>query len=209
MRSLISKAATVAIIVMASNVAAGQKHSGPIPALLAPLPQPAPPMPNGLNHTSVVDRIWSFDANGDKRIARDELPERMEGKVSLGDKNQDGFLTRDEVIALVNPRSPARRILRSSTRGAASLADVIADLKLPPALHDRAVEIVKEHTVLRPINDPASDEVNARMRELLDDEDYENFVAAAARLRNTSRVVVGGIVGGVVSAPAPPPRQQD
>lgn len=209
MRRLISKGATVAIIVMASGVAAGQKHSGPIPALLAPLPQLAPPMSPAPNHTSVVDRIWSFDANGDKRIARDELPERMQGKVSLGDKNQDGVLTRDEVIALVDPRSPVRRIQRFSARSAASLPEIIADLKLPRVLHQQAMEIVKEHTVPHTISDPASDELYAAMRTLLDDEDYENFVAAAARLRNTSRVFAGGIVRTVLRTPASPPRQEN
>ena len=206
MRTLISKGATVAIIVMASGVAAGQKHSGPIPALLMPLPTPAPPLPNALNHTDVVARIWSFDANGDKRIARDELPERMQGKVSLGDKNQDGVLTRDEVIGLVDPRPQARRIQRFTARGVGSFAEIIADLKLPPVTHDRAMDIVKGQTVSRNLDGPAIDEVYARMRELLDDEDYENFVAAAARLRNTSRVLVGGIAGGVVRIPASSPR---
>lgn len=194
MRSLISKSATVAIIVMASGVAAGQKQSGPIRAL---------------THSALFDRIWSFDANHDDRIARDELPERMEGKVYLGDKNQDGFLDRDEVIALVATPSPVRRVQRFSARGAASLHEVIADLKLPRALHLRAMHIVGEHTVPRATNDPVSDELYAAMRTLLDDEDYENFVAAATRLRHTPRVSVGGFVGGVVSAPAPPPRQQN
>jgi hypothetical protein len=183
MRSLISKGATVAIIVMVSGVAAGQKQSGPIPAL---------------NHTAVVNRIWSFDANGDGRIARDELPERMEGLVSRGDKNQDGVLAWDEVSALVDRASPARRIQRFTARGVASLAEIILDLKLRPVMHDRAMDIVKVQTVLRNLDGPASDELYAKMRELLDDEDYENFVAAAARLRNTSRVFAGGIVGGVV-----------
>lgn len=207
MRSLISKGATVAIIVMASGTAAGQKQSGVMPAILiTPLPNQAPAMPIAFNHTSVVIRIFSFDANGDDRIARDELPERMEGLVSRGDQNQDGFLTRDEVIALVDRGSPVRRIQRFTARGTASLAEVIADLKLPLATHDRAMEIVKEHSVSRNTSDPASDELHSAMRQLLDDEDYENFVAAAARLRNTRRVFVGGIVGGVVRTPASRPR---
>jgi hypothetical protein len=184
MRSLISKGATVAIIVMASGVAAGQRVA--------------------FNRPSIVDRIFSFDANRDDRIARDELPERMEGLVSRGDKNEDGFLTRDEVIALVDTQSPARRTQQFSRRGVASLADIITDLKLPPMTHDRAMAIVsavlghvKEHAASRSINVPASDELYAAMRTLLDDEDYENFVAAATRLRNTPRFA-GGIAGGVV-----------
>jgi hypothetical protein len=68
------------------------------------------------------------------------------------------------------------------------------------------MEIVSGHTVSSNINGPDSTRLYVAMRELLDDEDYENFVAAAARLRNTSRVVVGGTVGGVISTPASPPR---
>jgi hypothetical protein len=40
------------------------------------------------------------------------------------------------------------------------------------------------------------------MQELLDDEDYKNFVAAAGRLRDTSRLFGGGIAGGVGPTPA-------
>jgi hypothetical protein len=207
MRSLIWKGATVAIIVMSSGTAAGQKQSGVMRAILiTPLPNQARAMPIAFNHTSVVDRIFSFDANGDHRIARDELPERMEGLVSRGDHNQDGFLSRAEVIALVDRRPSARQVERFTARGAPSLAEIIADLKLPPATHDRAMEIVTEHTGSRNINDRVKDDLYAAMRELLDNEDYENFVAAATRLRNTPRVFVGGIVGGGVGTPASPPR---
>jgi hypothetical protein len=41
------------------------------------------------------------------------------------------------------------------------------------------------------------------MKSLLDDEEYGNFAAAAARLSKTAQVRMG-IVGGVV-APLPPP----
>ena len=198
MRSLISKAATVAIIAMASGVAAGQRQIGPMPAvLITPLP-PQASMPIVLNQTSVVDRIFSFDANADDRIARDELPERMEGKVSLGDKDHDGFLTRDEVFALVGTPSRTRRIQRFNTRGVTSLTEIVADLKLPPATLDRAMDIVGEQPDPRNLSGPASDGLFARMRKLLDDEDYENFVAAAVRIRNTSRVFAGGVVGGII-----------
>src|ERR671924_922586 len=154
MRSLISKGATVAIIVMASGAAAGQPQVGAVRAILiAPSPEQAAPIRTDFNRTSVVVRILSFDANGDDRIARDELPERMEGVLSRGDTNQDGFLTREEVVLLVEKPSPARRVQRFSARGAASLADVIADLKLPPVTHDRAMEIVKQHSASRTIGD--------------------------------------------------------
>jgi hypothetical protein len=207
MRSLISKAATVAIIVMASGASAGQRQSGPIHAILrTPLPEQVTVMPTALNHTAMVARILSFDANGDDRIARDELPERMEGLVSRGDQNQDGLLTMDEVVALMHTRPPARGTQRFVPRGAASFAEIIVDLKLPPVTHDRAMEIVKEHTVSRNIIDPAEFKLYTAMRELLGDEDYENFVAATDRLRTTPVVLVGGTVGAVVRTPASRPR---
>jgi hypothetical protein len=203
MRSLIWKGATVAIIVTASGTAAGQPQSGAIQAILrTPLTSQAP---TGPNHTTVVARILSFDANGDLRIARDELPERMQGLVSRGDSNQDGFLARAEVIALVSQAVARDRThlptIREgfAVRRPANLAEIIGDLKLPPEIHDRALEILKEHGASRTVGDLASDErFAAAMRQLLDEEDYENFAAAAARRRNTRGGFVGGIVGGVV-----------
>jgi hypothetical protein len=56
----------------------------------------------------------------------------------------------------------------------------------------------------RNVHDPASVDLQAEMKELLDDEDYLNFVAAVARLRSTSSII-GGIVGGVAGNPASPP----
>src|SRR5687767_15971316 len=122
---------------MASGVAAGQKPSRPIAAVeITPLPSSQAFLtPTALDHTAVADRLLSFDGNGDRRIARDELPERMQDLVSRGDKNRDGFLTRAEVITLVGTSSPARRVQRLTARGAASLAEIVADLKLVPVTH--------------------------------------------------------------------------
>jgi hypothetical protein len=204
MRSLVWTGA-VAIIVVASGAVAGQNRSRPVPAgvitaVISSSPDQAPgrtrPSP-----AAIVNRVLSFDTNGDDRIARDELPERMEGLVSRGDTNRDGFLTSDEVVALVDTRPTSPRRTNVIVRRPGSIADVIADLKLPPPTHNRALAIVKGP---RNVHDPASVDLQAEMRELLDDEDYENFVAAVARLRST-RGSVGGIVGGVAGNPASPP----
>ena len=133
----------------------------------------------------------------------------MEGLVSRGDKNQDGFLDREEVRALVDIRPPARQMQRFNARVATTLAEIIADLKLPPPVHARAVDLVGEQSVSLNLHSQISDELFAKMRVLLDDEDYENFVAATTRLRHTPRVFTGAIVGGVVGTPPPPPRQQN
>jgi hypothetical protein len=204
MRGLVWTGA-VAIIVVASGAVAGQNRSRPVPAgvitaVISSSPDQAPrrtrPSPD-----AIVKRVLSFDANGDDRIARDELPERMEGLVSRGDTNRDGFLTSDEVVALVDTRPTSPRRTNVIVRRPGSIADVIADLKLPPPTHNLALAIVKAP---RNVHDPASADFQVEMRELLDDEDYENFVAAVARLRST-RGSVGGIAGGGAGNPASPP----
>jgi hypothetical protein len=67
---------------------------------------------------------------------------------------------------------------------------VIRDLKLPAETHTRALDIVRAHKIPRNVNDPDSVDLYDAMRELLDDEDYENFVAAAARLTINPSVTI-------------------
>jgi hypothetical protein len=140
-----------------------------------------------------MNRLLSFDANGDDRVAPEELPERMATLVSRGDKNRDGFLTNDEIIVLVDVPQTVPRPVNGIVRRSDGLAGVIADLKLPAATHNQALAIVKAP---RNLSDPASGDLYSAMKALLDDEDYENFVAAAARLRATAGFN-GGVVGGV------------
>jgi hypothetical protein len=111
----------------------------------------------------------------------------MQGLVSHGDENKDGFLTSDEVVALVDTRSRSPRP-PAIAPGPETLADVIADLKLPPNTHSRAMAIVRG-----PRNSyvPGSVDVNAEMRALLRDEDYENFIAASRRIRTAPDVFTG------------------
>jgi hypothetical protein len=142
-----------------------------------------------LSPSGVIDRLLSFDANKDHRIARDELPERMQGLVGRGDKNQDGVLTSDEVVALVDTRSRGPRPPVIAP-GPQNLADVIADLKLPPNTHSRAMAIVRGP---RNVYVPGSVNVNAEMRALLRDEDYENFIAASRRIGTAPDVITDDV----------------
>lgn len=132
----------------------------------------------------VFDRLVWFDANEDDLLARDELPERMEGLVDRGDKDQDGVLSRAEVASLVNARVPVRS--RSVVAGPkrATLIDVIVDLKLPAETHQRALAVLNAAPNVKTLNlgsKGSLGDLQAALREVLDDEDYENFIAAATR----------------------------
>src|SRR5262245_40774854 len=58
------------------------------------------PRPGGLGVDDVVARLMAFDKNKDGKITRDELPERMQFLIELGDTNKDGALDVDEIKKL-------------------------------------------------------------------------------------------------------------
>lgn len=47
-----------------------------------------------------VKTYLAFDKNGDGKLTRDEVPERMQGIFERGDANKDGVLTGDELRAM-------------------------------------------------------------------------------------------------------------
>lgn len=195
----------IAIVASGAALAEAQAPVRAVPAVhITVMPEPA--APNRRNDPkAVVDRILSFDADGDDRVTADELPERMQAALERADRNGDGFLTAGEVSPPAGPTVPVTgggslRFNRSS-----SLADVVNDLKLPPPVRDRAMAIVTKYRAPRNVNDADSIALHAAMKELLDEEDFGNFAAAVARLRFNSltvRTVVrpGGTAG---STPTP------
>src|SRR5271165_7337743 len=54
-----------------------------------------------------VKTLMAFDANGDGKLQKDEVPERMQGIFERGDTNHDGVLTVEEIRAMV--RAQARQ----------------------------------------------------------------------------------------------------
>ena len=147
---------------------------------------------------AVIERLMSFDSNKDDRISRDELPERMQELVSRGDANVDGALDSSEIRVLVTAASSRSFQVSFRTDSSEGLAGVIKDLKLSPAKQDRAFAVVRGYTLAPNIHDPAGSGFYQAMRELLDDQEYENFVAASERLKRSPQVG-GGTIGGVVS----------
>lgn len=57
-----------------------------------------------------VKTLMAFDANGDGKLSRSELPDRFQGLFDRGDANQDGFLTPDEIrkMAAAQAAPPAQ-----------------------------------------------------------------------------------------------------
>ena len=156
---------------------------------------------------AVIERLMSFDGNADNRITTAELPERMQGLVARGDKNADGALDSEEIRALVVIAASSRPVNGlSRPQPSEGLRSVISDLKLPSAKHLRALLIVGAYESSGNINDPASRALREEMKALLDDEEYENFLAAATRLSRSPNIGFG-TVGGVVrrvTKPSPP-----
>jgi Ca2+-binding EF-hand superfamily protein len=54
-----------------------------------------------------VKTLMAFDANGDGKLSKSELPERMQGMFERADENKDGFLTADEIRKLATAQSAA------------------------------------------------------------------------------------------------------
>ena len=184
------------------------QHPGSVgTAVLIDAPPPPSSAAAARSPLAVRERLLSFDADKDLRISRDELPERMQGLIARGDKNANGALDFDEIGALVNAAASERTRIAFRPQSSEGLPGVISDLKLSPAKREQALEIL--HKLAPNVNQPAGGDVYRAMKLLLDDEEYENFAAAATRLSKTAQFrmggvgggIVGGIVGGVPSAP--------
>ena len=195
----------LAVITLGTAPAAQVQSSGPADFVVQAQANVLRLLSSNNSPEQIMQRVLSFDVDGDTRIIADELPERMQHLVARGDGNGDGYLAPDEIRKLVSTERSARLAGATSIGPRDGLTGVVSDLRLPPPKHEQALAIVRGHTVPRIVNNPNSVEmkdVYARLRELLDDEEYENFFAAATRLRRTPNIVVsGGVFGGQVVSP--------
>jgi len=145
--------------------------------------KPAVPLPPGAKSPyAQIERLMSFDGNADHRLSRDELPERMQGLVARADRNADGSLDSDEIRSFANRAETERVGVAFRLQPSDGLPGVINDLKLPPAKHAHALAIATRYESYRGVKGALSKEFFSEVRALLDDQEYENFVAAVARL---------------------------
>jgi hypothetical protein len=57
----------------------------------------------------LVKTLMSFDRNGDGKLERSEVPERMQGLFDRADTNKDGFLTPEEIRTLARAEALSER----------------------------------------------------------------------------------------------------
>jgi Ca2+-binding EF-hand superfamily protein len=68
-------------------------------------PGGGPGGPGGASPEDTVSMMMQFDKNGDGMLQKSEVPERMQGIFARGDANQDGVLTRDELLQTAQKQS--------------------------------------------------------------------------------------------------------
>jgi hypothetical protein len=165
----------------------------------------------------LVERIMAFDKNKDGKVTKDELPERMQFLIELGDLNNDGALDRDEIKKLVTSRSTAPGEfgprgggfsaggfgpgggfgVRGETCvgfgpgfGPGAIEGVVDDLKLSGKKKDQALAAVKAHEEnVRKLMDQARVDLLQKMEKILSEEELEDFKAALDRPRGAIVIV--------------------
>jgi hypothetical protein len=149
-----------------------------------------PRLPGGLGVDDVVARLMAFDKNKDGKITRDELPERMQFLIELGDTNKDGALDVDEIKKLAASRATLHRGFGPDF-APLGIERIVDDLKLSGKKKDRAIAAVKAHEEkVRKLTEQARAELLRNMREILSEDEWKDFKAALDR-PSGSTVILG------------------
>lgn len=62
----------------------------------------------GNGNAEMIKTLMAFDKNGDGKLSKEEVPERMQGIFTRGDLNGDGFLSKDEIQKLATASAGSR-----------------------------------------------------------------------------------------------------
>jgi hypothetical protein len=171
---------------------------------------PLPGEPGRLGADDVVERIMAFDKNKDGKVTKDELAERMHNLITRGDANKDGALDKNEIkklatapggfgfggrgeIRIDGPGPGGPFLSRSIVAGPApgpgfpgpgAIDGVIDDLKLSGKKKDQALAAVKAHEEnVRKVLDQSRAELLQTMKQILSEEELQDFKAALDRPR--------------------------
>jgi hypothetical protein len=177
-------------------------------------PPKVPSQPTRISVDEIVERIMAFDKNKDGKITRDELPERMQHLIDLGDTNKDGALDREEVRKLVTSANASGGFgdraggfgfggrVEGVGRGfglggppdvgfggpyPGGIEGVVEDLKLSAKKKEEAMNAVKTHQEnVRKLMDQARAELLEKMKGILSEEELKDFEAALDRPRGVT-----------------------
>jgi Ca2+-binding EF-hand superfamily protein len=64
-----------------------------------------------------VKTLMAFDANGDGKLQKSEVPERMQGIFERGDTNKDGVLTVEEIRVMARAQAQSQRAVGGRGEG--------------------------------------------------------------------------------------------
>jgi EF hand len=155
----------------------------------------------GVTVDQIVERILSFDKNNDGKITLDELPERMQHLIALGDTNKDGALDKEEIRKLAVTLESLVGLANPGGRGGflAALGDrpprpaggprgreiqrTLDELELKGKTRDRAELLLRAHEdKLRTFEQANRAELVSQMKDVLNEKDYQAFKSALERL---------------------------
>jgi hypothetical protein len=163
--------------------------------------------PRRVTADQIVERLLSFDKNSDGKITAEELPERMQHLIALGDVNKDGALDKEEVrklattleafVEFVGPAVPGGPLAPGAAgpRGkgilpkgpafrapALEIQRTLDDLEvsgMARAKADRALRLHQEK--IRRFQELSRAELILQMKDILNEEDYKAFKTALDR----------------------------
>jgi hypothetical protein len=150
----------------------------------------------------IVERVLSFDKNSDGKLTAEELPERMQHLIALGDVNKDGALDREEIrklattlesfLGLAGPDGPApgfgpKGFGKGGFKGpfkgpVGEVQRTLDDLNVTGPARDKADRVLRaQQEKLRRFEELIRAELLVQMKELLSDEDYRLLTTAVDR----------------------------
>ncbi len=144
---------------------------------------------SSITSEQLVERIMAFDKNNDGKVTADELPERMQHLVALGDVNRDGALDREEVrklaatleafVSLATPNGKGKGKGGFKGKGPDPVQKALDELNLTDATREKADAVARQQRKkVRELQEQARAELLLRMREVLSEPEFNRFKAA-------------------------------
>jgi len=142
----------------------------------------------------LVERILSFSKNKDGKVAKEDLPERMQYLIEKGDTNKDGVLDRDEIKKLaadlsregsprgVGPGGPGGRGAAANGFPPRVVERAVNDLTLADKKKEAVAAAIKANQEnVRKLSELARGELLVKMEEILSGEELTKFKSALDR----------------------------